>query len=154
MAFSRILVPLDGGTEAEAALPPALDIARAFGATVYLLEVTPGYGRTLAAATGESFGAAGSVQAALAVEETRAALASDYLDELRQTITDVGLVTEVAEGASATVIADYAAAKNVDLIVMATHSRSGLTRMFLGSVTEEVIRQVTAPVLVVHRDGD
>ena len=51
-------------------------------------------------------------------------------------------------------IADYAAAKTIDLIVMATHTRKGLKRLFLGSVTKDVIGRSSVPVLVVHRSED
>ena len=154
MSFARILVPLDGDPASEVALISALEIARAFDATVYLLEVTRGYGQTLAAATAKGVGSAGSVEAALAIEEAREESASEYLDALQLTLPDVRFVTAVSAGESASVIADYAAAKTIDLIVMATHTRKGLKRLFLGSVTKDVIGRSSVPVLVVHRSED
>jgi nucleotide-binding universal stress UspA family protein len=55
----------------------------------------------------------------------------------------------VAPDAAATII-ERAEAERVDLIVMATHSRGGLTHALFGSTTEQVIRSGVAPVLVVH----
>ena len=52
-------------------------------------------------------------------------------------------------GAPADAIIDYTAKNGIDLIVMSTHGRSGVTRFALGSVTDKVVRTVAAPVLVV-----
>ena len=49
-------------------------------------------------------------------------------------------------------IVERAKAEGVDLIIMATHGRSGLSRMFLGSVTEQVIRNAPCPVLAIPPD--
>lgn len=58
--------------------------------------------------------------------------------------------TEIVYGASpADAIAGYAAASNVDLIVMGTHGVGGFRHLILGSVTETVLRQVDCPVLIV-----
>jgi len=47
-------------------------------------------------------------------------------------------------------ITDYAKREGIDLIVMGTHGRTGLTHMFLGSVAERVVRTAPCPVLTVH----
>jgi universal stress protein A len=52
-------------------------------------------------------------------------------------------------GSPATAIVEMARRENVDLIVMATHGRTGLTRMLMGSVAEEIVRRAECPVLVV-----
>ncbi|MFB6221960.1 MAG: universal stress protein [Halolamina sp.] len=65
----------------------------------------------------------------------------------------VELVTDVVEGTPEERIVDYAAEHEVDLIVMGTHSRSGLERRLLGSVTEQVFRSAPAPVLTVGQDA-
>jgi nucleotide-binding universal stress UspA family protein len=58
----------------------------------------------------------------------------------------------VGEGSNASTIIEQAHAASADLIVMATHARSGLKRLFLGSVSSDVIREAGIPVLVVHRE--
>ena len=55
-------------------------------------------------------------------------------------------------GEPANVITEAAQNENFDLIVMATHGRTGLTRLFLGSVAEKVIRHSPCPVLVMRGD--
>ncbi len=56
-------------------------------------------------------------------------------------------------GEPSNVIAETAQNENFDLIVMATHGRTGLTRLFLGSVAEKVIRHSPCPVLVMRGSG-
>ncbi|MCS6927047.1 MAG: universal stress protein, partial [Candidatus Binatia bacterium] len=56
----------------------------------------------------------------------------------------------IREGPAADTILEVAAQKAVDLIVMATHGRSGVRRFVLGSVTEKVVRAASCPVLAVH----
>lgn len=155
--FTKILVPLDGSDAAEAALPPAMEIARRFDAEIVLLQVTPGYGPALAATAAESFGASGSVAAAVEMEEAAEVAATAYLDAVRDEY-GAAWATLVADGDSASAIVEQAQAASIDLIVMATHARSGLRRLFLGSVADDVIRRAGGiPVLVVHaeeRDDD
>lgn len=58
----------------------------------------------------------------------------------------------VQEGPAAEDILRVAEEKNVDLIVMATHGRSGVRRLVLGSVTEKVVRAAACPVLAVRSE--
>lgn len=72
------------------------------------------------------------------------------LHQLRPTV-DPALSIEqcVKEGDAASVIVQTAKENNCDLIVMGTHGRSGLGRMALGSVADQVVRQTACPVLLV-----
>lgn len=150
--FQKILVPLDGTDEAEAALEPATEIAKRFGSQVVIIHVAPGYEAAVGATLAEPFGAAGSVGAAIEAEKAAEASATGYLQAVREEYGTPDWTTMVVEGDSATAIADTAKATKADLIVMATHARSGLKRLFLGSVADDVIRRVQVPVLVVHRE--
>ncbi len=150
--FSKILIPLDGTDEAEAAIAPAKEIARRFDSAVVLVEVTPGYGQIIGATAAESFGASGSVAAAQEVAVAAESAASAYLDAVRAKHGAPTWHTVVAEGNSSDVIVEQARAQGADLIVMATHARKGLKRLFLGSVAEDVIRRCGIPALVVHSD--
>ena len=74
------------------------------------------------------------------------------LDDLRRTllqgVESVSLVS--LENVSAPLaICDYAAQHGVDLIVIGTHGRTGMSRLLLGSVAEKVVRHASCPVLVV-----
>jgi nucleotide-binding universal stress UspA family protein len=59
----------------------------------------------------------------------------------------------LAAGEPAAVILEFAAELNCDLIVMGTHGRTGLRRLLLGSVAEEVLRHATCPVLTVKSNS-
>lgn len=152
--FSKILIPLDGTSECESALAPAREIAAKFGSSVVLIEVTPGYGSIIGATAAEAFGASGSVAAVAEIAAAAESSAGAYLETIRQIHGDRSWQTIVAEGDSADAIVDQARAVGADLIVMATHARSGLKRLFIGSVAEDVIRQCGIPVLVVHASND
>ncbi|TFG64732.1 MAG: universal stress protein, partial [Gemmatimonadales bacterium] len=75
---------------------------------------------------------------------------------LEESLTDVAwnrVVHSVGRAAhAAPAILDYANEHNVDLIVMGSHGRRGFRRLLLGSVTEEVVRLATCPVLVIRDD--
>jgi nucleotide-binding universal stress UspA family protein len=152
--FSKILVPLDGNETAEAAIPFAAEMAKRFESGVVLLQVTPGYGQIIGATAAESFGASGSVQAAADIAVAAESAASAYLDAVRTKYGIAAWQTIVGEGNNASSIVEQAHAVGADLIVMATHARSGLKRLFLGSVSEDVIRNAGIPVLVVHSEVD
>ena len=63
----------------------------------------------------------------------------------------LNLTSYVGFGPPANQIVEYAEKNDIDLIVMSTHGRSGLEKMWLGSVTEKVLRQAHCPVLVVRQ---
>jgi nucleotide-binding universal stress UspA family protein len=140
--FERILVPLDGSLFAEAALEPAFAVAEQFGAEVVLLRAVPleelEYSVGLYALSGS-----------LERQERQAALA--YLHHVRATRKGCGLVIRLAVALGPAPSAIIAAAKRraVSLIVMSTHGRSGLRRLFYGSVAEAVLRVAEMPVMVV-----
>ncbi len=84
----------------------------------------------------------------------------EVLEQLRRTLNAAGVpienVTLAAEaGEPAATIVDQAVARRSDLLVMATHGRSGFDRLLLGSVTEKVLRNAPCPVLTVppHASG-
>ena len=62
----------------------------------------------------------------------------------------VTLEYRLLEGDPATVIAETAGEIDADLVVMGTHGRTGLTRLVMGSVAEEVLRRASCPVLTVR----
>lgn len=141
----RLVVPLDGSPFAEAALPVARDLAAALGAELLLLQAVmvpvdlgePGYGRSVAALEHDLGDRAAAAREYLAT--VRARLAAE------QPSCQVGI--EVRYGAPVEAIASAAGA---GLVVMATHGRTGLARMFLGSVAAAVLREGVTPLLLVR----
>lgn len=139
MNLDRILVPLDGSTLAETALPTAIDLlADRPTATVMLLR----------AAEASALGGDPTEAQARVVRE-----AEDYLDSVAARLTGSGVKnvkTSVWYGPPAPAIVEAAQMGKVDMIVMSTHGRSGLGRLILGSVAESVLRSTYTPILLVR----
>lgn len=143
--FAKILVTLDGSEFSERALEPALAIAKRFGASVLLLrvpvtETQPAlpYGYGAAELMDHNF--------TRVREECEGYL---YSMKSRFYNTGVSIKTEVLSGLPSEAILDVAEVEQVDLIVMSTHGRSGLSRLLQGSVAESVLRGAHAPVLLI-----
>lgn len=76
--------------------------------------------------------------------------ADNYLNKTAENLASQGVsgaTYELIEGEPADVILDYAAKNEVDLIIMSTHGRSGVTRWVFGSVADRVVRHSPVPVL-------
>lgn len=134
-----ILVPLDGSQLAESVLPYVERIAVATGAETTLLNaiyMTGGWGEY-------------PLNIDLGKETT---LVQSYLDSQRKELEARGLKvkTEIAYEPPAQAILNCAADKDVDLIAMSTHGRSGITRWVLGSVADKVLHSTHRPLLLVR----
>lgn len=134
--FRKILVPLDGSPLAEAILPEVGRLLRLEDSEVVFLRVAEvvavdAYLAPLESALEEARGYLASVESGFAREGAR--------------------VRSVVEaGRPADVILRRARQEGATLIALATHGRSGLTRLFLGSVAEAVLRHTPVPVLAVR----
>lgn len=135
--IKNIAVALDGLPSSEQALKPTVEIARETGATIHFLHVLE------------------VVRNSKDTELGRTILDSPtrFQDRVRHVAADVsnqGIKTEVCvtTGIPEARIVDFCRENPIDLLVMATHGRSGLGRCFLGSVTERVLRNSEAPMLI------
>jgi len=153
--FSNILVPLDGSELGEKALGAAKNLASSFTATVHLIEVVS-RSPELEARRGTSgfFQTAGleiEIDSARQLIDSRLGRAKEYLEMVTVGLQDAGInvVTAIGEGAADEQIVQYARENNIDLIVMSTHGHGGIRRLFLGSVTDRVVRSGEKPVLVI-----
>jgi nucleotide-binding universal stress UspA family protein len=146
-ALNRLLVPLDGSALAGRALDVAREIAPP-GATLVLVRVVPWPG---------SFVVDGDAERARDAEATAYGvnLATAYLDRVAAPLREDGLTVETqvivseTKGAVSRHLAVSAVTWDVDAIVMSTHGRGGVTGWLLGSVADEVVRNVDRPVLLV-----
>jgi nucleotide-binding universal stress UspA family protein len=127
--LERILVPIDGSADAGVILPHVRRLARRAGSEVIILRALDG-ARPLRTAPREVNGAV-------------------------EALTAVGIDARarVADGSAVNAILETARQERASLVAMATHGRSGLPRWSLGSVTEEVLRAGTTPLLVVRSAG-
>ena len=156
--YQRIMVTLDGSELADVALPHVSTVAKSAGAAVVVMQVIDAVAQImsqLASATIEPM-PAGAVTAELAEESVagQRAQAQTNLDKAKARLQADGIAnvtTLIAAGRPGEAIVDAAAAQGCDLIVIATHGRSGLGRVLLGSVAEHVARHAEhAGVLLVR----
>lgn len=145
--YKKVLVPLDGSKLAECVLPHVESIVKGCGAgsVVFLRAVPEGS----PGSRGSTFFTEREWQQ---IEASGEAGARDYLERVTRELKwdGVNIRSEVVPGNPGEAIAGYAARNGVDLIVIATHGRSGLSRMTLGSVADRVLRSVSVPVLMVR----
>jgi nucleotide-binding universal stress UspA family protein len=142
--FRSILVPLDGSPFGEQALPLALGIARRAGAALKLLHVQV----PLVALPPEA-----GVYLGPPIEEEIARRQRAYLDGVARRIaadSSVPVSTAIVEGEVAPMIRAHAAQEQVDLVVMSTHGRGPLARFWLGSVADELVRELAVPLMLVR----
>lgn len=141
--YKNILVPTDGSEGTMTALEHGLELAELSGATihaVYAIDETESSGQIIGTDAGG------------AIEQFREK-GEEAVDKIAEKATAVGIEahTEVMEGSPPEVILDYAEENDIDLIIMSTHGRSGVSRFLLGSVTEGVLRATDTPVLTIRR---
>ncbi len=142
---ATILVPLDGSSIAEQALPVAEAVAHRSGARLHLATViqqVPAF-----SATGEE----PLIDPEL--EQQFRAQSAECLEGTAEALgTTQGLEVSCAllDGSPAQALADHVRAKRIGLIVMTTHGRSGINRFWLGSVADQLLRRVKVPILLLR----
>ena len=134
MATKKILFPTDFSTTAEAAFAEAESLAKARGATLLILHVQE---PMLAYDGGSYYGP---------IEPT-SLLLDKMLHEVLPMDRSIPVEHRLAMGEPAAEIVRTANQEHVDLIVMGTHGRGGLSRFLMGSVAESVVRHARCPVL-------
>jgi nucleotide-binding universal stress UspA family protein len=149
--YRKILVPLDGSQLSQC----SLDHVRAIGQgckvpEIILIRVV----EPLSANEISSLAQLRGDQISKLEEENKAE-ANDYISNMAQRLHNEGLAAraEVLYGRAADKIIDFAAKNDVDLIIMSSHGRSGISRWAMGSVTDRVVNHSLAPVLVVSSPG-
>jgi nucleotide-binding universal stress UspA family protein len=149
--YEEILVPLDGSVLAEAALPHARALAKAFDGRITLITVFE------PATVISQPGMVGPVISVSVDAEAETAALREYLDKIAANLKTEGIDvrTAIREGDAASAVIDYAAANREDIIVMSTHGRSGIQRWVYGSVADKVLRSANVPVLLIraHAQG-
>jgi nucleotide-binding universal stress UspA family protein len=141
MNIHHILAPTDFSASAIQAVTAAFELAQTFGAKLSLLHVieVPAYAIEVALPL-EALERDARRELALLLLEAEAA----HMDVTR--LVDVGVPYQK--------IVETATAEQVDLIVMATHGRTGLSHLVLGSVAERMVRLAPCPVLTIRPLGD
>lgn len=145
--FGNILVPLDGSSRAELAIPVAARLAQVSGGTVVLLRVVYTPDDYIAYQTLEPI----MMQKSLGVELEEA---RNYLDKLTHLddLAGVHTKTDVFTGDAAATILSTVDEYHSDLIVMSSHGYTGMKHWIMGSIAEKVAQHAPVPVLVL-REG-
>jgi nucleotide-binding universal stress UspA family protein len=139
--YQKILCPIDFDENSTNALEKAAEIARHFKAAVFLIHAVP-----LVAQFGEV-----PLPVDLYQDQQRAALAR--LNEIAgQKLSGIEHKTAVYAGDVAGAILSAIDKFQPDLLVLATHGRTGLAHFVLGSVAEAVVRRASCPVLTIRSD--
>jgi nucleotide-binding universal stress UspA family protein len=144
--YKKILVTLDGSELAKTALDQAEKLAKNFDAEIILFQVVPFmpiYGSP-------------ELVTPLIVDEKQKEVAEKYLANLAEELKKRGLrmAAMVRTGQQVAVeILDFAKEAGVDLIVMCTHGRSGISRWVLGSVALKVLARAETPILLIRSKG-
>jgi nucleotide-binding universal stress UspA family protein len=149
LIYEHALVPLDGSALAEGVLPHISALAQ----KGLVKKIT--FIRVVEAVINQAIGGDLVISAAewKALEQSKKAETEKYLEQLTKQLNfdNVEIKWEALPPLSIPdMISKYAKDKKVDLIVIATHGRSGLSRVVFGSVAEHVIRTSKVPVLVVR----
>jgi nucleotide-binding universal stress UspA family protein len=142
--WKTICCPIDFSDASRAAMEVAADLAARTGASLTLLHAYPVPGYTFPD---------GSVVASARMLQELADQSSRHLGEWKSQAEVLGARSVNAEtvvGEPATEIVAWARERNVDLLVLGTHGRTGLEHALMGSVAEKVVRRARCPVLTVH----
>jgi nucleotide-binding universal stress UspA family protein len=143
--YNAILVPLDGSKRAERILPHVEALAQKFGARLHLLQVIEPM------VIGVSPYDAGALYVAEEIDR-RTQEAKAYLAGLEGELTakKIQVQSQVEYGPVVSTILEMADQHNVDLIAMASHGRTGLARVFYGSVAAGILNRAERPLLVIR----
>lgn len=144
--YKRILVPLDGSGRAEAIIPHVEYLARTCPAQVLFLQVNDAM--PVLAGSHETQALTYDTRALEARQQEIDRYLAGWEGEFRQKGIEARRV--VAQGAVVETIIDIANREDVDLIAMASHGRSGLRRVFYGSIAAGVLQRVDRPLLLVR----
>ncbi len=148
--FRNILVPLDGSTFSEHALPMAYSIAQRAAANVHLVRVHEPLASLVPVMAGPEPGPE--------LEQWnrgQAEAESLYLRGLADTATrEVRVSARLLHGIAVDALEVDAQRIGADLVVMTTHGRGGIARAWLGSVADELVRRLKLPVLLVRPTVD
>ncbi len=148
--YKKIMVPLDGSALAECVLPHVEAITKGCAAKelILLRIVEPERVYTVSSSPLDP-------NIASARDSEQRKFAEDYLKQIanRLAATGVACTVKAIVGRVAESLVDYCVKNDIDLIIIATHGRSGITRWVRGSVADKILRSSRIPVMMVRAPG-
>ena len=152
--YKKIMAPLDGSQLAECVLPHVQAIASGCknATVVFVRVIDPAKLSASLPAQGE-LGSQEKSRRELQAQRRKNAKA--YLKKIVEDNAIENVVTqiEVLEGKVAETLADWVEKNNADLIIIASHGRSGISRWMMGSVADRILHSVCAPVFMIRAPG-
>lgn len=143
MKPTHILAPTDFSHHSESAVRSAFELAQHFGATVHLVHVLA---EPVSAIAPEPM-IVSSPPPEFYQESEKSCTEALQKVISEQNLPEVKVHTAVLWGAPVESVLEYAARNPIDLIVISTHGRTGLSHVLLGSVAESIVRNAVCPVL-------
>ena len=144
--YERILVPLDGSITAEQSLPHAIALANLSGAKLIMIRIL------------EPFPPVRSLSSAnmSMLKQQAREWAVEYFERLSEDLGEQNVLHEtvILEGRASVMIEQFAEQNDIDLILLSSRGRTGVTRWLMGSVADRVIRGAKIPVLLVPSKVD
>ncbi len=140
--FRKIMIATDGSELVKRAVDLAIEIAKLSEAKLYVVHVIALEGNSIIHSRDEEQKKALKEQ--LIVEGKKAI---DYVENIGRT-ANVRVESTILEGNPANEILDFAEKNDIDLIVMGTHGKTGIQRLLIGSVSENVVRHSERAALV------
>ena len=150
--MKKILIALDYNPTAETIAEKGYALAQAMNAEVILIHVVaePNYYSTLDYSPIMGYTGFSSPDMLMLVDESEVKKAShEFLEQSKKHLGDDRITTLVSEGDCAEAILDAAAKWEVDIIVMGTHSRRGLDKILMGSISEKVLHHSDIPMFII-----
>ncbi len=144
MQIKKILFPTDFSEGAKNALPYAIDMAKTFGAKLYLMHVI----YDIATASGLHVPHTSVDQMYSEIKTSAQKELERFGLKEREGLTDVEY--SIKRGVPYEEILKFAKENNINLIVIGTHGRKGIDRVLFGSTAERVVRNSSCPVLTVR----
>jgi nucleotide-binding universal stress UspA family protein len=140
MIAKNILYPTDLSGYNDAALAYASVLAAEYDATLHILH----------ADSDEDLGEVGYLYGA-PWDENRRAKVQEELAEIRPPVAGVTYEHHYVRGVPSKEILRFVREQEIELVIMASHGRTGLVRLLMGSTAEEVMRKAPCPVLIVKQ---
>lgn len=144
--YKVIMAPTEGSDSERAALSVAVKLTQRFDAELRLVRVLSA---PLVFETAAPPPSVETINQTILDERLARLRKLEALGTELRALGEIRVITALEDGPVAPALRDYAKQFNVDLIVMSSHSRGGLKRIALGSVTDYLLRQTNIPVLVV-----
>ena len=147
-APKRILVPTDFSNYADNALRQAVDIAKQYHAKIFLLHVIGDHIRQCI----EDYCLSNAVVNEIERDSLMASIdkLKKEINRLSDDFSDIEISSYVKRGVPSEEVLREQEEKDIDLIVMASHGRTGISRILIGSVAEKVMRGAKCPVMLIR----